>query len=454
MSEIKERGHRVQTADSTYTLLLDVLPKEVSEAAELLALPHWLDDALAKYIVGSFLDHNHKGDGVVSDVKQLPFVFPYEEHSWRFVRSARAYLLQRLKQRDGTYRELNQSLVEYFQAARRRVTNGHESEARELDWRIAYHLAPQDAESSVRQLEQLLVDATVAEGGLADMKAVVDLCEEQKAWLERHEVEVAFFTGQYAYALGDYRKAEACFGVVWEKGHPSRIKAIAGHLLGVIWARRARGKEKSLLDRAERVMRESLQLGTRLQIPHHVAQVLNSLGGVLAAGGDKSKLAVAEGYYRQSLQTLRRLGDAHGAAKVLNSLGGVLVAMGGSNRLQKAASYYHQSLDILKEIGDVHGQAMVLNSLGEVLITLSGENWLSQSKQYLTQGVDLLRMLEDARGEAMVLLNLSRLAERSESISLACDYMEKVISINESLGLTRNVTQSRARLRRLQQMLR
>ena len=146
----------------------------------------------------------------------------------------------------------------------------------------------------------------------ADMKAVVDLCEEQKAWLERHEVEVAFFTGQYAYALGDYRKAEACFGVVWEKGHPSRIKAIAGHLLGVIWARRARGKEKSLLDRAERVMRESLQLGTRLQIPHHVAQVLNSLGGVLAAGGDKSKLAVAEGYYRQSLQTLRRLGDAHG----------------------------------------------------------------------------------------------------------------------------------------------
>ena len=164
----------------------------------------------------------------MSDVKQLPFVFPYEEHSWRFVRSARAYLLQRLKQRDGTYRELNQSLVEYFQAARRRVTNGHESEARELDWRIAYHLAPQDAESSVRQLEQLLVDATVAEGGLADMKAVVDLCEEQKAWLERHEVEVAFFTGQYAYALGDYRKAEACFGVVWEKGHPSRIKAIAG----------------------------------------------------------------------------------------------------------------------------------------------------------------------------------------------------------------------------------
>ena len=59
-----------------------------------------------------------------------------------------------------------------------------------------------------------------------------------------------------------------------------------------------------------------------------VAQVLNTLAGVLVDLGGRERLTEAEAYLRRSLALGEKLQDERHVAQVLNTLAGVLVDLG------------------------------------------------------------------------------------------------------------------------------
>ena len=520
--------------NTEYDLLCEVLPQPVVQAAELCALPHSVDDALGYGIIHNFASVDGTARAVWAEVKQLPFVYPYEDKSWQFAESARIYFVARLERRNGTYLALHRYLKERLEADLQRVQNANTPKARELDWRITYHLAALDAQTAVEHLFEMGEQAART-NRLADMRGLLDLFREQQRWLAPFEVERAYFEGRYAYARHDYRTAESCFEFVWEHGRPNLMTAIAGHLLGIIWTRR--GGRKWLLkaeevirgslelcrqlgdlygeahvlnslgsvlvelggrkhfEEAEKLYRRSLVLRPQVGDVHGEAMVLNSLGGVLVRLGGKKKLAEAEKLYRRSLKLLRKLGDRHGEAMVLTSLGGVLVdlggrkhleeaealyrqcleierqldnprgeamvlnslggalsKLGGQERLEAAESFYRRSLELRHQVGDAYGEAQTLNSLGRVLIKLGTRKRLVETEAVLQRSLELGKKLGRRRHQAMVLTSLADVAEAMGNIPLACQYMQRALAIDESLG-SRHASRSRKRLEELRSKL-
>ncbi|HXO19876.1 MAG TPA: tetratricopeptide repeat protein [Thermoanaerobaculia bacterium] len=475
-----------------YDLLCEALPAPIVQAAELCALPHFVDDQVAYQILHDFANLNGTARRTWAEVKRLPFVYPYEQGRWRFIDAARIHFSSRLEQNNGMYLSLHQYLVEKLEEQRRQVEDVSAPEARELEWRIAYHLAPFHPERAVERLIAFGESAAQAHQ-LADVRGVIDLFEEQKRWLSGFRIERAYFEGRYAYALQNYPIAEDRFAFVWEHGRPDLMKAISGHLLGrILESRGGRSRQeeaerlygeslrllRSIGDRrgvamvlnslggvlvalggrsrqqeAERLYRESLRIGRELGLQRNVAMVLNSLGVVLVALGGHSRQEEAEGFYRESLRIGRELGLQRHVAMVLNSLGGVLVALGGRSRQQEAEDLYHGSLKLLRSIGDRRGVAMVLNSLGGLLVALGGRSRQQEAERLYRESLKIERSIGNRRGEAMVLFRLSRLAEELREFAQAHQYLENVISIEAELGNLRHMEQNRRRLEELRRKL-
>jgi tetratricopeptide (TPR) repeat protein len=384
-----------------YELLCEALPAPVVQAVELCALPHFVDDQLAYQILHDFANLNGTARRIWAEVKHLPFVYPYEQ-GWRFVDTARTYFSSRLEQNDGRYLSLHQYLVDKLEARRSKVEDESAPDARELEWRIAYHLAPVRPEEAVGRLIAFGEDAAQA-NQLSDVKGVIDLFQEQNRWLAGYRVERAYFEGRYAYANKNYSVAEDRFAFVWEHGKPDLLKAISGHLWGRILEHRG-GRSRQV--EAERLYRESLRIGQDLGLQRHVAMVLNSLGGVLVDLGGRSRQDEAERLYRESLKIPRDIGDRRGVAMILNSLGGVLVALGGRSRLEEAEHLYRESLKISLHLDDRRSEAMVLNSLGGVLVDLGGRSRLEEAERLYRESLRIGQELGLQRHLAMVLNSL------------------------------------------------
>ena len=431
-----------------YDELGESLGEPIATAVELCALPHWFDDDLAYEMLSRFGKLNGDAHSTLADLKRLPFIYPYEGGTWHLAPSARAHFTARLARRHHTYLELSRFLKDYLERIRAQVSAPNSPEARELEWRIAYHSAPIDSEATVLLLHRLN-DEAVHWSRLADMRAVVDLANEQAPWLSRHAVDLLYFEGHYAYAQGHLKLAETCFTKVWEMAEPSKMKAIAGHLLGVIWMRRRQAR--SCVLKARDILRESLELGQQLGQTHHQAMVLNSLGGVLVKLGGEDQLEEARRAFERSLELGQQLGQTRHQAMVLNSLGSLLVKLGGEDQLEEARRAFERSLELGQQLGQTHHQAMVLNSLGSVLVKLGGEAQLEEARRAFERSLELLKQVDDTHGQAMVLVSLSTWTEAAGDILQSCSYMEQAILLYEDLGLTRNVKMSQRRLQRLRQ---
>ena len=345
-----------------YDQLCESLGEPIATAVQLCALPHWFDDDLAYGILDRFVNLNGDAQSVLAELKRLPFVYPYEIGGWRFASSARAHFASRLAAQNHTYLELSSFLTDYFGRVRAKVLVPDSPEAREAEWRIAYHLAPVDAKAAVECLHRLNKQA-VERYRLADMRAVVDLANEQSRWLSTYAVDSLYFAGHYAYARGDFKLAEAHFTAVWKQAEPSKMKAIAGHLLGVIWMRTKQAH---------------------------------------------NWVFKASDMFQRSLELERQLGDTHGQAMVLNSLGGALVKLGGRKRLQDAQDAFERSLKLLEQLGDTRGQAMVLVSLS-VWAETAGNN--PQACSYMEQAILLFGGLGLLRNVQTSQRRLQRLRE-------------------------------------------
>ena len=391
--------------DNEYDLLCQVLPETLVNAAEVCSLPHSISNELGYKILHDFAHLNGTARAIWAEVRNLPFVYPYEEEGWRFYDAARSYFICRLEKRNGTFTNLNQYLKSYYESELQHVKIKTAPRARELEWRIIYHLAPITPEAAIERL-RIFGEHAAQSNRIADMKGVVDLFEEQECWLSSYKVERTYFEGRYAYAKNNYQVAEKKFRLVWEQGKADEMKAIAGHLLGRI----------------------------------------------LESRSAKQWLIEAESLYRESLKILKDIGDRRGVAMVLNSLGGVLVKVGGQARLEEAESLYRESLKIGRELGLVRHIAMVLNSLGGVLVKVGGQARLEEAESLYRESLVILKDIGDRRGVAMVSFRFSVICEDVGDYQKACEYLEKTIEIEKTLGNQRFLKRNIQRLEKLRNL--
>ncbi|MFW6126315.1 MAG: hypothetical protein ACOC58_04340 [Chloroflexota bacterium] len=416
--------------------------------AELCSLPHVLDDELACKLAETFVNTNGNARSLVARLKALPFVYPYEAERWHLAVSARTYFGERLKQRNGTYLDLNRFLKEYLEHTRASMADSDSPEARETDWRIAYHLAPIDAPAAISRLHDM-EELAVARHSLADMKSLVDIRREQESCFSEYQLDFLYFEGHYYYAAGDLPSAEKAFASVWDNAAPSRMKAIAGHLLGVIWMRLAR--PRASISNAVDVFRQSLEILGSLRDRHGEAMVLNSLGGALMRLGGRDNLTEAIEAFRRSLELGETLGYDRHVAMALNSLGGALVRLGGRDNLTEATEAFRRSLELGETLGYDHHVAMVLYSLGGALIALGDSHALQEAQSLLERSMKINKRLDDRRGQAIVLDRLSQLAEARADLPLASRYAGEALAVWEALRYTRKAADARRRLQRLSQ---
>ncbi len=473
---------------STFESLSEVVSPDLLSAIQLCAVPIALDEALAYSVLHDFAKLNGNALATWADIRSLPFVYPEGGGSWRYTPEARLHFTSQLERRTDGSASLHRYLVDFYE--QQTATLPPDSpQSRAADWRASYHLAPIDPPSAAARAVALTDKAARARRA-SDLKAAVQLFEIQSRWLQPYEVERAYAEAHYAYTTRDYRTAEDRFDLVWRQANDDIMKAIAGHLLGVIWSRRS--SEQSLV-KAEAILRESLAIGIRSRQRYHQAHVLSTLGGVLMDRGGRTRIEEAEHLYRKSLALGANLGLESHQAIVSSSLAGALVRLGGPDRLHEAERLHRRSLLLGSTIGLRANEAIVLNGLAGVLVQLYGTERAAEAERLYRRSLQLqgaLRMrksqartlgnlgtllarlgrtaeaadlfraslevateLGDLRGRAMVLKRLADLAEKRGDIAGAYEYLQAVLSANEAMGSSYYASLTRRRLTNLRSKL-
>jgi tetratricopeptide (TPR) repeat protein len=361
-----------------YDLLCRELPSPLVKAVELCALPHILDDGLGYQIIHEFAKLNGTARAAWTELKQLPFIYPYEEEQWRFAQSARAHFISRLEKQTDIYLELNTYLKNYFNREHERIQYTDTPQARALEWRIAYHSAPVAPEEAVKRLRQFGEEA-LNSNRLADVKGVLDVFEEQNRWLSAYQVERNYFEGRYHYLRRDYFRALSPLKRVYATHQHSRSVAIAAHFLGVIYR-----SQHHLVEAAE-VLEESIQIGRELDIRSHVVQTLNTLGTVYR---DLRRLDAAVQALEEARDIATSLNDQSQRGQILNTLGTVYRDL---RRPDAAVQALEEARDIATSLNDRASKAQTLNTLGTVYRDLRR---LDAAVQALEESVQIGRELE------------------------------------------------------------
>jgi tetratricopeptide (TPR) repeat protein len=436
--------------------LLEVLPDEVRDAAIYCSSPHWFDRELGVAIIQEFMKLNPSAEEVFAELVELPFVFPREEGEWQYIPIVRSSLRSRLLQRGKKFIEISAFLARYLRADRDEIEDAADWQARQLDWQIAYHLAPEHPDTAMERLLSLTERAARA-NRLADIKVAAEVCNEQSQYLP--EAEVAYFRGRYAYARGDRKTAEDYLSKAWERGLENPLMAAnAGFLLGKIW--RQKGKrvwvkraesilEESLrlcerlveskakggqelmaqvlnslaatkvklggrnrLIEADKLSDRSLEIGERLQDRAHIGRVLNTQGTRFAKSKFRRDRLKAKKLLRKSLEISKELRKRKQTAQALNSLGQVLVSLGGHKNLREAEDLYRRSLEISEQLKEPHYVGQVLQNLGEALVEMGEDQQLREAEQLFRRSLEIWEKLDNIEGQIHSLRSLGQLLMR------------------------------------------
>jgi len=158
--------------------------------------------------------------------------------------------------------------------------------------------------------------------------------------------------------------------------------------------------------------------------PEIRATALHALGMLVE---QHSQIERATRLLDESLALFRELGDSLGSLRVLNTLGGVASRQG---HYQESAAYYQQALDFCWQLGDRERGAVVLHNLAKAT-RFQGRFGLARERY--EEALALHRELGHAEGVAVTLLDLG-------SVELDEDrFVEAESRLEESLGASREL---------------
>jgi len=417
----------IAQADNIYAWFEEKADPKLVQAVRACAVPVRFDKSLALHIFHSgLIGLNGDSAKVLRRLVSLPFVHRVIDGSYKYEPTARAYFDESLRNNGVDYGKLNGIIADYLAGERRvLVVNGVPEDAhpvRELKLREVYHTIPADSERGREKLDEFL-SSSKGHDVLPDNWAAFRICEYQRRYLPEWQLDAWYCEGRYHYFAGDYAKALPLLEEVRRSKQRSLIVAIADHFLGVIY--RDYRKRRSLPDAAT-VLEESVGIGREIPKLSHVAQALNTLGGVYQ---DQRRLKEAAEALEQARDIDRKLGNPSSLAMTLTTLGGVYK---DQDRLDEAASALEEARDIDKGLGNLASLAMTLNTLGGVY---KDQRRLPEAASALEESVKIRRKLELWQDMAFSLTSLGGVYQDQRRLDDAASALEESVKIRRKLEL-------------------
>jgi len=355
-----------------------LLEPALLSAAQVCALPHWLDDQLAEHLL-ELTGHNGTSKALVARVKSLPLAQPFERTAWRIDEEARIALVDGLRKTD-FFAPVSHYLAKRFGSERDGLDDPASRHARVSQWRSAYHFADVDPDEAAGRLTDL-VTQSAKRGRIGDVESAIELFEQHHA-LAPYVVELAYARGRRAYAQHDDEEARAHFKIVWEAGRPNLETGISGNLIAVV------------------------NIKTR------------------------TNEADTEPILRRALEIVREIDDELGEAHILSTLVNYLLARknASSKNLEELEGYAQRAVDI----GISHSDGTLASSystLGQVQVT-RGTSHFGDARQSFERAVKLAEEAGNHENLKVALLSWSWLARSQKNFPEACELVDRVLLLD------------------------
>lgn len=277
-----------------------------------------------------------------------------------------------------------------------------------------------------REYPKSLVDAMMAlastqmkannlDGALANYNKAAALCTKFN-----YEIGLAQLyadLGLLLQGLGKFTEAEQMllkgFAVADKHGELTIASVVAGNLALLY-------RETQDLDRAEEMVRQSLQLEERLRHRDGVARANLNLGTILF---EKAHFADAAACFKESLRLYEALGLPEYASNAVYNLGNAHRALKQSTQ---AETYYRRAIDLFMSANDASGVAKSAGNLGAVYLDSARYD---EAEEEFRVALDAAREAGEVRTIAMQMRNLAVLSHMRGKPEEACKRLREALEL-------------------------
>lgn len=170
---------------------------------------------------------------------------------------------------------------------------------------------------------------------------------------------------------------------------------------------------------------DALTLSRELKDESIESQILIQLGNILQVQGDFNG---AKRVYEQALSKSRALDDRFAQKQVLINIGRLEIAQ----RAQAAAlKTFQRALALSRELGDRLSESNILNEIGEIHRQI--DNY-AESESYYQQSLAISEELNDRNGRGQTLYSLGSLKLRTGAYEEAKHLLREALRISDNLG--------------------
>ena len=223
--------------------------------------------------------------------------------------------------------------------------------------------------------------------------------------------------GLLLQSLGKFSEAEQMLlksFAVAEKHEELTIASVVAGNLGLLY------RETQDLDRAEGMVRQALQLESRLRHDDGIARANLNLGTILF---EKAHFEEAATHFKESLRLYQDLGLAEHASNAVYNLGNAHRAL---KKATEAEACYRKAVDLFMAANNASGVAKAAGNLGAVYLD-SGR--FDDAEEEFSVALDAARDAGEGRSIAMQMRNLAVLYHMRGKPEEACRRLRQALDL-------------------------
>jgi tetratricopeptide (TPR) repeat protein len=433
-------------------LLLESLPPEEAQHVRLAAIPHMFTPALLQVMEQSL--STNAASSAYEQLSSLAIVTPAPGGRSLHDRARKYLFRQWLRPAAAAeFSDINKRLRVYYAAID--MESARDTQASHRNHRI-FHALGADLTEGMIEFESAFREER-RRGALSACRTLLNLAHEYDAVLgPGHAAILAYHEGRLAAALLEWDAAETHFNkVLVSQSTGEHLKAKARMQLGLVHRERheldeaivelAAVVEEAELnpelkelrpavlrelgstwrdtrdyEKAEKLIRASIDLATESKRPYELAASWNSLGTLHARRGDNAAAIEA---YKRALHPLEEMRDRLRQAQVLNNLGQVYSDAGSTDEAERI---FEDSLRIRLEAGDTRGRGLTTESLAR---HYDRQGDFERADKLYDEAILLLEDVHDFQAAGLAASNFGKMYRRRGLNKLALARFQRAIDI-------------------------
>ena len=254
-------------------------------------------------------------------------------------------------------------------------------------------------------------------------------------------IEILFLRAVTLYRQGRRDEARPLLERVAASDAPTLPRAVSLNMLGNLLA-------KQDPERAERLLREGIEVSHLVGNAHGVTIGLHNLGKLLE--NVPARWAEAEQFLLDSISRGQLHRNTHHVGQARHSLGHLLAKM--PHRRAEAETALRTAIEELEEAGDHSGAAQGLHTLA--LLVGRDDTRLKDAEDILQRSLRIGRQSHDDAGMAMRYLSLAQLLSRKVArLADALAAIEQSLAYRRSMGNKAEIAKGEEELRRIQRLV-